>query len=140
MKLKIIRTYRKADYTLGDIYVNDVCEANTLEDCDRLTPGSPYYTGVKVYGETAIPAGTYKVIMSHSPKFGRMLPEVIGVPTHSAIRIHSLNKPEQTEGCIGCGLNKIKGQIIESKKYTEKVISAIANAVNNGEEVKLEIV
>lgn len=47
-----------------------------------------------------IPEGIYKVILSYSPKFKRVLPEVLNVPFNSGIRIHPGNHPSDTSGCL----------------------------------------
>ena len=62
---------------------------------------------VKVPGETRIPAGRYKVILEHSPKFSvpdrygkdhKML-TILGVPNFSGIRIHMGVVETDTDGC-----------------------------------------
>lgn len=43
----------------------------------------------KVKAETAIPCGTYPLKLTHSPRFGRVLPLVENVPGFVGIRIHA---------------------------------------------------
>src|SRR5882757_816094 len=67
---------------------------------------------------SCIPQGTYSVILNHSPKFSGdrtfdeltarlgvlpLMPEIKGIPGRSEIRIHWLNTPDETEGCVGVG-------------------------------------
>ena len=73
MELKIVRKYKKDAYTIGNLYVNGEWFCNTCEDKDR---GLKSYMSleeikkIKVYGETAIPAGRYIVRMDIvSPKY-----------------------------------------------------------------------
>ena len=47
-----------------------------------------------------IPAGTYLVSVTFSPRFKRMLPLIGNVPGRSGIRIHRGTKPEHSKGCI----------------------------------------
>ena len=47
-----------------------------------------------------VPALIYKIQMSKSPKFRRLLPLLEQVPGRSGIRIHRGTKPEHTRGCI----------------------------------------
>ena len=78
----------------------------------------------KVYGETAIPTGTYKVdVNTISPKFksrtwakpyGGKLPRLIDVPGYEGVLIHAGNKAEDSLGCVLVGENKVVGQVINS--------------------------
>lgn len=78
--------------TLGQMKIADTdFECLSLEDVVR-PKGAP-----KVFGETAIPAGLYILRLSESPKFKRVLPEIVSVPGFTGIRIHAglRNKPDQ---------------------------------------------
>lgn len=87
----------------------------TLEDpyiFDHMLNG-PYgptikwpYTGTKVPGVTAIPAGRYRIYNCYSPRFERVLPLFVDVPQYTGVRIHPLNVAEQTEGCVGLGMRQ----------------------------------
>lgn len=50
-----------------------------------------------------IPDGTYKVILTYSPKFRRMLPLFTGIKGHDGVRIHAGNFVEDTIGCVLIG-------------------------------------
>jgi len=80
---------------IGDLYLNDDDKpfCYTLEDELRGDD-------VKVYGETAISAGTYKVVVDMSGRFKRLMPRILNVPMFSGIRIHGGNDEEDTLGCI----------------------------------------
>ena len=47
-----------------------------------------------------IPAGTYPLNRTWSPKFKKLLPIIEEVPERDGIRIHMGTKPEHSEGCI----------------------------------------
>ena len=47
-----------------------------------------------------IPAGTYPLTRTFSPKFRKNLPLVGNVPDREGIRIHRGSKPEHSQGCI----------------------------------------
>ena len=47
-----------------------------------------------------IPAGTYPVSLTWSPKFKKLMPLIENVPEREGIRIHMGTKPEHSEGCI----------------------------------------
>lgn len=109
MKLTLKRIFKGEKYTIGKLYIDGEYFADTLEDPVREE---------KIYGETAIPIGTYKVTITLSPRFRRWLPLLHDVPNFEGVRIHRGNTPEDTHGCILVGQNKIKGQVVNSA-YTE---------------------
>jgi hypothetical protein len=47
-----------------------------------------------------IPALIYRVAVTHSPRFKRLLPVLCQVPNRSGIRFHRGTKPEHSQGCI----------------------------------------
>lgn len=91
MKLELTRELGTEGYTFGALSVNGTYECHTLEDQVR---------DKKIHGETAIPAGTYEVIVSFSPRFQRDLPLLVSVPNFEGVRIHPGNTAADTEGCI----------------------------------------
>lgn len=105
MKIKVVRIYKGETYTIGKMYLNGEYFCDTLEDAVRP---------VKIPNETAIPAGTYKVEVTYSPKFKRDLPLLIDVPDYTGIRIHNGSNKDHTSGCILVGFNKTKGQLTDS--------------------------
>lgn len=117
------RIFKGSKYTIGNLYINDKFFCNTLEDPVRKLPKECPYTSKgeicqceeKINGQTAIPAGKYKVVLSYSNRFNKVLPELLNVPHFKGIRIHSGNTEEDTEGCILVGENSVKGQVINSR-------------------------
>lgn len=89
------RTIRTPEFTLGEMFVNGNHIGYTCEDADRRLECG----GEKVRGRTAIPCGRYKVILSFSNRFGRIMPEVLDVPGFSGVRIHGGNTAADTLGC-----------------------------------------
>lgn len=153
MKLKLERRYKKATYTIGILYVNGVRFCETIEDRDRgLSSDMPLseIMSKKVYGVTAIPTGTYKVVLSVSPKFkdkswaakhGGLLPEILNVKCYSGVRLHVGNSPKDSLGCILVGDNKVIGGVTNSvKRYTELMDKYLMPAWTRKEEITLEIV
>lgn len=131
MKLQLRRLYRKPEYIIGDLYIDNKWFCNTVEDQDRgLTQDMPLeeIKKIKVMHETAIPYGTYKVVLSYSPKFKRILPEILNVPGFSGIRIHNGRDCRSSSGCLIVGKNTIKGGVTSSKEYMEKLIEILKTA------------
>lgn len=153
LKLKTERAWPKASYTVGRFYIGNIRFHESLEDRDRGLTSDMSLTEIqskKVYGQTAIPKGTYKVILSVSERFkkrpwaakyGGLVPEIVGVKGFSGVRIHPFNTAEESDGCIGIGENKVKGKIINSVKcYDEFMSKYMFPAWTRKEEITIEIV
>lgn len=143
MEIKVVRKWRKSGYTIGQLYIDGVYLCDTLEDTDRglrATDSLAHILDVKVPGKTAIPLGKYKVIISMSPKFGKMLPEVLNVPGFTGIRIHSGSYAKDTEGCLLLGKNRAVGCVLDSRYWVDKFIDRMRLAINSGEGVTIEYV
>ena len=73
MKLLLKRIAKQKTYTIGKLYIDGVYECDTLEDTDRGLSDDMSIAEIKkkkVYGQTAIPTGTYEINMDVvSPKF-----------------------------------------------------------------------
>jgi hypothetical protein len=70
-----------------------------------------------------IPTGTYELKKTWSPRFKKMLPEVLNVPERSGIRIHRGSIPEHSQGCILTdiyGMAAIDAKINHTAKYLEE--------------------
>lgn len=127
MIITIKRTYRKPDYTIGDLYINGAWFCNTLEDTDRYLNQSQtveHILNIKRFGDTAIPAGRYKLTIDIvSNKFasrekykciGGKMPRVLDIKGFDGILIHPGNTNADTKGCILVGKNRLPGRVTES--------------------------
>jgi hypothetical protein len=112
MEIKVTRKIFTNKSTIGELYINGKFFCFTLEDVDRYLEGGRE----KIYGETAIPRGKYNVVLSYSNRFKKYLPEIQNVPQFEGIRMHTGNKPEDTEGCILVGKVKTKDFVGNSVK------------------------
>jgi hypothetical protein len=142
MELKLHRRYRAGDYTIGSLYVDGEYFCDTLEDADRgLTQSMPLeeIRRRKVAHETAIPTGTYRVMVSLSPAKKRMLPRLLDVPGFSGILIHRGNTKNDSSGCILVGENKVKGKVLNSTPYEKRLIEILTEAQERGEETNIDI-
>jgi hypothetical protein len=136
MELTLRRRFKGDSYTIGTLYVDSERFSDTLEDPVRLIGKNGEG---KIYGETAIPAGKYKVILSMSARFKRVLPELLDVGHFTGIRIHRLRTAKDTKGCIGVGENTKRGQILNSPYYEMKIISLLQECEDRGEETYITI-
>ena len=134
MKLKVVRQPSDDTCTLGELFVNDEHECYTLEDVVR-PEGSP-----KVFGQTAIPYGTYSVSITFSPHFQRDLPLLANVPDFEGVRIHPGNTAADTEGCLLVGEGAGRDEILRSVAAFNQLFPKIRDAIDNGEEVIIEYV
>lgn len=124
MKLELKRHAFRDTYTIGKLYINGTYFCDTLEDYNRdfNKDGDLKDQGEeKVFGETAIPYGTFKVIMNMSNRFKKTMPLLLDVPGFAGIRIHAGTKAEHSHGCILVGKNTIKGGLTQSKEYTAEL-------------------
>lgn len=142
MKIELERRWKRKGYTIGVLSVNGQRICETVEDEDRgLTADMPLkeLQAKKVKGQTAIPTGTYKVVITYSPRFKKQLPLLQNVPGYEGVRIHPGNTAKDTEGCILCGRNTIKGGVTDSRLWTGRVIDMIDKALKSKEEVTIWI-
>ena len=115
VELLLIRDTFTENTTLGKLFANGTDFCHTLGDTVRAE-------GIKVYGHTAIPAGEYRVKLSKSSRFNRVMPMVYtedngyelknGGISFKGIRMHGGNTHRNTEGCILVGekFGDVRGQ------------------------------
>lgn len=119
MKLLLKRLHRTENSTIGELYVDGKFECYTLEDKERE---------VKIKSETAIPKGTYKIIINQSNRFKRLLPLLLNVPNFEGVRIHSGNTNHNTEGCVLVGTTRSKDFIGNSRIAFNKLFKKMQEA------------
>jgi len=128
MQFLLTRVSSGPDGTLGELSLNERWFCYSLEpDEDRVN-------------HPAIPLGTYKVIVTMSARFGRVLPLVIGVPGRSGIRIHPGNFEHDTDGCILLGMEHVGPVLKHSRAACELFQSTIAPLLARDEQVTIQIV
>ena len=161
LKLFLDRSFKGKEYTIGHLYKIDnngkksyICD--TIEDVDRgLTSDMPLreIQAKKVYSQTAIPRGTYKITTSvrsgkfsdfkkypWSRPFNGFLPRFVNVKGFEGVLIHPGSTAASTAGCLIVGENKVKGKVINSQATFNKLMNNyILPAVKNGEKIEITI-
>lgn len=131
MNLLLQRQPSRDGCTIGRLAVDGVFDCWTLEDVVR--------DGPKIAHQTAIPAGRYRVDITLSARFGRMLPVLLNVPGFEGIRIHPGNTSADTEGCILVGQDRANASIVSSRLALGALQPKIAGAIAHHEDVFITI-
>lgn len=141
MKLTLKRIAKTQEYTIGKLYINGEQFSDTLEDRDRGLTADMSIEQIrqkKIYGNTAIPTGTYIIDMSTvSPKFrdrvwakpyeGK-IPRLQNVPGFEGVLIHPGNTAGDTLGCILVGNNTYKGMVTQSQDTFKSLMDILTKA------------
>lgn len=148
LEIKLKRQEFSSTATMGVMSVNGLRIADTLEDTQRKLPETCPYTPKgksckcpeKVYGETCIPPGRYKVIYRYSSKFGKEYPALEDVPHFLGIFIHAGANSGHTEGCILTG-DRVSGreQLRNQFNVTNRVKKLVREAIKAGRNVWITI-
>lgn len=142
MKLVLERKWKKSDYTIGILLIDNKKFCEVIEDKDRGLKDSMTTEQIKLIKKpnmTAIPTGTYDVTLDvFSSKFGNIpfykkvcngkLPRLLNVKGFEGILIHCGNTQLDTSGCLIVGENKVKGKVINSKITFEKLYNILKNS------------
>ena len=153
MKITLTRIYTCPSYTIGRLRVDNKYVCDVCEDMDRgLDQSWPLdrIRKTKVYRQTAIPTGTYKVTLAvKSPKMSQQayyrnfcdgyLPRLIEVPGYDGILIHKGNKASQSAGCLLVGYNTEKGKVLRSQEAFERLYGILKAASDKGEKISITI-
>lgn len=142
MKLELKRRFLGESYTIGSLSIDGKKFCDTLEDKVRDLNKNEVFDGdeKKVYAETAIPYGTYGIVVDYSPKFKRELPRLQNVKHFEGILIHRGNTAEDSAGCILVGENKVKGKVINSTPYEKELVRILKEAQDRKEPITIKIV
>lgn len=129
MNLYLKRDVLADKFTLGSLLVDGKHFGFTCEDTDRKMENG----GEKVYGQTAIPRGTYPLVITFSHRFQKDMPELLGVKGFEGIRIHGGNNSTQSLGCILLGVNRTQDGCSNCKSINDRLISLLEAAEDAGE-------
>ena len=158
MKLEVLRISSGPDSTSGILFIVDDSAENPHGEGLRCKRSFVCYTledehrDEKKYGETRIPAGTYKIKLRKEggyhqkyskrfPKIHRGMLHITDVPNFEYILIHCGNTDEHTAGCLLVGDSQENNQINEngfigkSTQAYKRIYPRIAEALVNNKEV-----
>jgi hypothetical protein len=116
VKIELFRGKSSDKATIGRLLIDGVFQCWTLEDVVRPA---------KIAHETAIPSGTYKVVITESARFKRRLPLLVDVPGFEGIRIHPGNCAADTDGCILVGTAPLIDWVSGSRAAFESLFSVL---------------
>jgi hypothetical protein len=142
MELTLNRKVKSETTTLGQLLVNGHFTCYTLEDKDRdlvQTMKPADIAKIKVFAKTAIPAGRYQVVITYSNRFKKDLPLLLNVPGYEGVRIHSGNKPEDTEGCILVGNTQSTNWVGESRPAMLSLMAMLVQSYASKEQIFITI-
>jgi hypothetical protein len=138
MLLEVQREASANGCTLGTLSVDGVFECFTLEAVVREIPGLAVVDW-KIPDITAIPSGTYQLVITASARFHKLLPELVDVPGFAGVRIHCGNRAEDTEGCILVGRQRGVATILESRIAFTALFPKIKAAFDRGESMQIRV-
>lgn len=131
------------DATPGSLSINGKPFSFTLEDARRGA-------GIKVYGKTCVPPGRYRVVVTLSNRFQKMMPlfyntaefavENEGI-RFTGCRVHGGAHVGHTEGCILVAYDKYNPETKRISRTASPAFTAkLEAAQENGEEIWLNII
>lgn len=139
------RYLSKSDRTLGKFYHADNSFMGYILE-DRIRPDGEY-----IYGETAIPEGTYRMVLSFSNRFQKRMIQLINVRNgkivfggrsidNCGVRIHGGNNINDTLACplLGASADETSGTVFKCKEVNEQLIIEV-DRIDNFSEVLLKI-
>lgn len=139
MQLKLIRTNLADKFTEGELWIDGKFFCFTIEDKVRAKAGL-WKRIVKVYAETAIPYGTYPVLVTWSNRFKRMLTGIFNVPDFEGIRIHNGSSAKSSAGCVIVSFKRLgEGLLLNDKTAMNQICDMVIEAQKAGK-VTIEIV
>jgi hypothetical protein len=143
MKLVLKRINNQDNYCEGKLYIDGIYQCDVIEDVDRGLTNEMSITEIqskKVYGETAIPKGTYQITLDVvSPKFkdrswatfceGK-LPRLLDVPGFEGVLIHVGNEASNSLGCLLVGQKTKDGWVSNSTQTFKNLYYKLKQATD----------
>lgn len=121
MKLTLQRNQSSDNSTISPLYLDSVHQCDIME---------PPVRAVDLPGRTAIPAGTYEVVLEYSYRFQRYNLRLANVPGFQGVEIHTGNIPSDTEACLLTGTSgKNPDYIYDSRLAYARLMSKIRDYI-----------
>lgn len=131
MELELKREINSEGGCMGALYLDGTFEAYTLEPPDGMADPR---------GFTAVAPATYRIELNYSPRFLRVMPQLMGVKGRSGIRIHWGNYERCTDGCVLVGEERDPSdEIWNSRTAFDRLYEKLKAAVERGEDIELRI-
>lgn len=133
------RKFFLSEKTVGMLHTSNA-SFFTMEDKVREVPGRPVVEW-KVPKMTAIPTGTYPLIIDMSQRFGKLMPHIMDVEGFTGVRIHTGNTEKDTEGCIlvGMGFNESTLAITDSRTAFSRFMAELEDLYDANIPVQIEV-
>ena len=153
MELIVDRKWKKQSYTISNLTIDGKWFCNVLEDKDRSLDSSMSIAKIRELKKpsiTAIPRGTYEITLDIiSPKYSTnsfykqvcngKVPRLLNVKGFEGILIHAGNTDKDSDGCLLVGLNKVKGQVVNSRETFKELYKLLKDKHDKGEKITIKI-
>lgn len=134
LELELNPVWFASDCIISQLFVDGEFECYILEDRERLKKGKQ-----KIDGETAIPEGTYEIIINYSPRFKQKLPRLLNVPGFTGILIHPGNTAKDTAGCLLPGKTKTEHSVGQSRVAFNALFKKLVEAKEAGKKITIKV-
>ncbi len=128
---EIIRRFLTDKSSVGDMLYDREQLCKTLEDKTREGP--------KVPGATAIPCGTYEIVIDFSQRFKKLMPHILRVPNFSGIRVHKGNDAGDTEGCPLVGMQSGPDKVWDCQPAYDLFFKRLYEQLETGQKVYIKV-
>ena len=153
MELVVDRKWKKQNYTISNLTIDGKWFCNVLEDKDRNLDSSMSIAKIRELKRpsiTAIPRGTYEITLDViSPKYSTnsfykqvcngKVPRLLNVKGFEGILIHAGNTDKDSSGCLLVGVNKVKGQVVNSRETFKELYKLLKDKHDKGEKITIKI-
>ena len=135
VSLLLLRDEFQPARTIGALSIDGAPFGWVVEDVDRgLDSMMPLndIAAKKVRGRTAIPTGDYAIGVRYSPKHGRDVLYLVGVPEFQYIEVHAGNTELDTDGCLCVGTVRTPTGVAHSKAAVDWLEARYLAGVKSG--------